>query len=52
MPWNWGVVVKERRSMLQRIEGGRERRRAVGVEFGEGVDIVDDFVETDVSGIW
>lgn len=34
MPWNWGVVVKERRSMEQRIEEGRERRRAVGVEVG------------------
>lgn len=34
MPWNWGVVVKERRSMEQRIEEGRERRRAVGVEIG------------------
>ena len=35
IPWNWGVVVKERRLMEQRICGGRERRRRVGVR-GEG----------------
>ena len=32
MPRNWAVVVKERRSMPQRIPAGRSRRRMVGVK--------------------
>lgn len=31
MPLNPAVVVKERRSMPQRAEGGRSRRRSAGV---------------------
>lgn len=37
MPWKVGVVVKVRRSMPQRMEGGRWRRRREGVG---GVDII------------
>lgn len=39
MPWNVGLVVNVRRSMPQRMEGGRLRRRRVGVG---GVDIVGE----------
>jgi hypothetical protein len=31
MPWNFGVVVKERRSMPPRAEGGRFSSRIAGV---------------------
>lgn len=34
MPWKRGEVVKVRRSIPQKIAGGRFRRRMVGVVFG------------------
>lgn len=39
MPRKFGDVVKERRSMPQRIDGGRSKSRTQAVEFGFVEDI-------------